>query len=72
MQLDELKEGEIYKCRLSDNEMLVVSTKKVVNEGTEAEATETIKAGKYTVEQNGITNFVYDELYNGQLEELTK
>ena len=71
MQLKDLKEGEIYKCRLSGNEMLVVSTKKTI-EGQEGadDSTTQIKAGKYIIEQNGIKSFTYDELYDGQLEKI--
>lgn len=71
MELKDVKRGEIYKCRLSDREMLVVSTKKTI-EGKEGEddVIETVLAGKYVVEQNGVKSYAYDELYDGQLEKL--
>lgn len=68
MKLSELEEGKVYKCKLSDNEMLVVSTKKDM--GDEKDDREVL-AGKYVIEQQGIKSFAFDELYDGQLEELT-
>ena len=66
MKLEELVKGKIYKCRLSGKTMLVVKTKKPVKDEEDVEVT----AGKFVIEQNGIQSFMYDEISDGQLEEI--
>lgn len=82
MDLEDVKVGTIYKCKLSKKEMLVLELDKPTgtkptgknNEDGSAIMEETsvkVKAGKYVDMQGDIPTFKVDELADGQLEELT-
>lgn len=80
MKLDELVIGEIYKCRLSGNKVLVCEVEKEVSKQTSppgnkpGKVVKTIiksKIGKSFITQNdGNKGFSHDELFDGQLEEI--
>lgn len=80
MKLDELEIGTIYKCRLSQREVLVCEVEKEVSKeikGAGNKASKIIKKiiqskiGKSFVTQNdGNKGFSHDELFDGQLEEI--
>lgn len=80
MKLDELEIGKIYKCRLSQREMLVCEVEKEVTkqtnppgnkEGKTIVKTVISKIGKSFVTNNdGNKGFMHDELFDGQLEKL--
>ncbi len=73
MKLELLEEGNIYKCKLSGREMLVLESTKTLpseKDGGKDEVSK-VKVGKFSVEKpDGSITFVYDELYDGQLEEI--
>lgn len=80
MNLDELKEGGIYKCVLSGKRTLIV----MQTVGKEIPSEE--EGGKPTVEEkqvvagkvacvnpdNGDVKYFFNEIYDGQMEEITK
>lgn len=74
MKTEALKEGEIYKCKLSKENMLIIKSTKTITKGEGEDATQEqieIKAGKYVIHrEDGVIQFAYDELYDGQLEEI--
>ena len=80
MKLDELEVGTIYKCLLSQREVLVCEVEKEVSKEVNppgnkpAKVIKTIiksKIGKSFIEQNdGNKGFSHDELFDGQLEKL--
>lgn len=80
MKLENVKVGTIYKCKLSGLKMLISLTQKSVQtlNGENDEngnpkydtSTDDVKAGKYVEEVGGILTFKYDEIYEGQMEEI--
>jgi len=78
MKVEELKEGKVYQCVLSNSKMLVVKTERpeqaVQGEKGEKvviEDAKTVMAGKYCIfHENGAKQFQLDELVDGQLKEL--
>lgn len=81
LKLEELEEGTIYKCILSEHEMLVVKTRKQNGQESTGKKDDDDKdimiptfvdvyAGKFIQEQNEVKQFAFNELHDGQLEEL--
>ena len=79
MKVSELDLGTIYKCRLSGKQMLVIEIEQPADniQGEDGKLIEVnpakkVKGGKYVDEVNGIPTFKLDEIFDGQLEEITK
>lgn len=77
MKVAELTVGEIYKCRLSGQDVLVILAEKRVTETIKGKPVDKAtgefdRAGKVCIEQNGMKMFSLIELHDGQLIELTK
>lgn len=72
MKLSELVVGKTYKCTLSGKKMIVTMTKKPITNDKGEESMEEVHAGKYTVMNGEAPQFCYDELCDGQLEEINE
>lgn len=70
MKVSELEIGKIYKCKLSQQEILVVKTTRTIKEaeGKKPAVTEELIAGKSCVMIDGKPNYLHTELHDGQLE----
>lgn len=77
MKLDELEIGKIYGCRLSGRKVLVIEQDKEVpgkmKNGKPITKTIKVKVGKWvnTID-NGTMTYYYQEIFDGQLEEIKK
>lgn len=73
MKVEDLKVGEIYKCKLSQKDVLIVEVPEQIStdeDGDETVVSESRNAGKFFIEMdNGDYKFVCAELHDGQLEE---
>ncbi len=73
MKLSELKVGDIYECKLTASEVLVIEQDKIIPglvEGEEPKS-EKVKLGKWAnVLDDGTITYYYQELFNGQLKEI--
>ncbi len=70
MKITDLEIGKIYKCKLSQQEILVVKTTRTTKEakGKQAAETEELTAGKSCVIIDGKPHYLHTELHDGQLE----
>lgn len=74
LAIEEVEVGVLYECQLSGNKMLVIESEVPAEKvpGKEGEIIEitparTVKAGKWSEEINGMTQYKLDEIANGQL-----
>tara|TARA_R110000772_G_scaffold213845_1_gene324402 strand:- start:247 stop:492 length:246 start_codon:yes stop_codon:yes gene_type:complete len=79
MKVDKLDLGTIYMCKLSGKQMLVIEIEQPADtiQGEKGELIEVnpakkVKGGKYVDEVNGIPTFKLDEIFDGQLKEITE
>ena len=74
MKLEDLQSGKLYKCSLSGLKTLVIKkTEKVKHEKTKKETEVEVVSGKFAMNlEDGTCNYFYNELFDGQLEELNK
>lgn len=79
MKTSELKAGEMYECILSGNKMLIVETQKQTGEEEQkikggktikVPTFETVKAGKLCFVKDGVPNFMFNELHDGQMKKI--
>ena len=80
MNLEQVEIVKIYLCSLSGKKMLITQTQKSVQTPNGANdengnptfdmTTTEVKAGKYAEELNGVLTFKFDEVFDGQLEEI--
>lgn len=83
MKLEELEVGKMYMCVLSNKETLVVKEDKITGQESTGEEdeegkdimrniTKEVYAGKTCIQRDGAPQFVFSEIHDGQLKEITK